>query len=64
VKKYVAVVKHIDTTDDLYLILPDDLLEVMKWKEGTIVKWTDNKDGSWHLKKCDDFEGEYHDWTA
>lgn len=43
-----------DGSGDLILPFPDDLLETAGWKEGDILEWIDNKDGSWILKKKDE----------
>lgn len=37
--------------DDLILPLPDDLLQDVGWQAGDTIEWTDNKDGSWSMKK-------------
>ena len=37
--------------DDGILNLPDDLLEEMGWKEGDVLLWEDNNDGSFSLRK-------------
>jgi len=38
-------------TGDGILTFPEDLLESAGWKEGDIIEWIDNKDGTWQLKK-------------
>ena len=38
-------------TGDLILPLNDDILEQTGWKTGDSIDWTDNKDGSWTMKK-------------
>jgi hypothetical protein len=38
-------------TGELILPLPEDMLELQGWKEGDILEWVDNKDGSWSLQK-------------
>ena len=38
-------------TGDCYVNFPDDLLEAANLKEGDVVKWVDNKDGSYTLTK-------------
>ena len=35
------------------LNLPDDLLKEAGWKEGDVINWVDNHDGSWSLVKED-----------
>ena len=38
-------------TGDLILPLNDDILEQTGWKTCDSIDWTDNKDGSWTMKK-------------
>lgn len=38
-------------TGDAILQFPPDLLANMGWKEGDILEWNDNGDGSWSLTK-------------
>ena len=42
--------------DDGILTLPPELLETTGWKEGDMLEWIDNKDGSFSLIKSDDDE--------
>ena len=42
-----------DGSGDAILTFPPDLLEQAGWKEGDTIKWVDQKDGSWQLKKVD-----------
>lgn len=39
--------------DDYYVEFPDDLLDAANLKEGDLVEWIDNNDGSFTLKKLD-----------
>lgn len=41
-------------TGDQILEFPDDLMESAGWKEGDVLEWIDNKDGSWTLRKKDE----------
>jgi len=41
-------------TGDKILEFPDDLMESAGWKEGDVLEWIDNKNGSWTLRKKDD----------
>jgi hypothetical protein len=41
------------TTGDAILNLPDELLTQAGWKEGDVINWIDNKDGTWSLFKED-----------
>lgn len=43
----------IEDGDDVILPFPPELLESVKWKEGDALKWIDNQDGSWTIKKDD-----------
>ena len=40
-----------DGSGDLVMPLPQDLLDGAGWKEGDVLTWTDNKDGTWSLSK-------------
>ena len=43
-----------DGSGDLIIPFPDDLLESAGWKEGDVLEWIDNKNGSWTLRKKDE----------
>ena len=43
-----------DGSGDAILTFPPELLEQAGWKEGDTLKWIDQKDGSWLLKKVDE----------
>jgi hypothetical protein len=36
---------------DYFIEFPDDVLAEANWKEGDVIEWIDNKDGSWTLRK-------------
>jgi hypothetical protein len=38
-------------TGDLILPFTDEILQEAGWKEGDVIEWIDNKDGSWSLVK-------------
>lgn len=38
-------------TGDVILPLNDEILEQAGWKEGDVLEWIDNKDGSWTIRK-------------
>ena len=38
-------------TGDLILPLSDDLMQKVGWQIGDTIRWTEQKDGSWHLTK-------------
>ena len=42
------------TIDDGVLTFPDEFLEELGWKEGDVLEWIDNKDGSFSLVKPDE----------
>jgi len=48
---YTLKVEQNEITGEYYFILPEDLLEQMDWTEGDNIKWIDNRDGSFTLKK-------------
>jgi bifunctional DNA-binding transcriptional regulator/antitoxin component of YhaV-PrlF toxin-antitoxin module len=52
--KWTIDIKEDPETGDQILEFPDDLMESAGWKEGDVIEWIDNKDGSWTLRKKDD----------
>ena len=40
--------------DDGILTFPDELIEKLVWKEGDVLQWIDNNDGSFSLVKSND----------
>jgi hypothetical protein len=50
-----------DGSGDLVMPLPPDLLESAGWKEGDVLDWTDNKNGTWSLTKKDEHSSTYYD---
>jgi len=40
--------------NDGVLTFPDEFLEELGWKEGDMLQWIDNKDGSFSLVKSND----------
>ena len=40
--------------DDGVLTFPDEFIEKLGWKEGDVLQWIDNKDGSFSLVKSND----------
>ena len=41
-------------SDDGILTFPDDLMKELGWKEGDLLQWIDNNDGSFSLVKNDE----------
>ena len=50
-----------DGSGDLVMPLPPELLESAGWKEGDVLDWIDNKDGSWSLSKQEQHSKHYYD---
>ena len=48
-----VLVEDPENPGDLILDLGDEICEPAGWKPGDIIVWTDNKDGSFTLKKSD-----------
>ena len=40
--------------DDGVLTLPEDILQETGWKEGDVLEWIENKDGTIELRKVDE----------
>jgi hypothetical protein len=51
-KKWVITVEQ-DEYGNLVLPFNQEILDLTKWKEGDIIEWVDNKDGSWTMKLKD-----------
>jgi hypothetical protein len=54
-KSWIITIEE-DENGELYLPLNQDILDLTKWKEGDIIEWSDNKDGSWTMKLKQDME--------
>ena len=52
-KSWTITVQEDPESGDQILEFPDDLLESAGWKEGDVIKWINNDDGSWTLRKKD-----------
>lgn len=46
-----------DGSGDMVMPLPQDLLDGAGWKEGDLLEWIDNNDGTWSLKKVEVTDG-------
>jgi bifunctional DNA-binding transcriptional regulator/antitoxin component of YhaV-PrlF toxin-antitoxin module len=42
--------------EDGMLILPEEALKVLDWKEGDELEWIDKGDGSFELRKVDELQ--------
>jgi len=42
------------TVDDGVITFSDEMMKTLGWKEGDVLQWIDNKDGSFSLMKPDD----------
>lgn len=50
---YIAHVEEDPDTRELFLVFPEGLLDQVGWKIGDDIRWIDNKDGTWSLKKVE-----------
>lgn len=48
--KTVELIKD-DKTGDLILPLDDEIFAELGWTVGDVVKWVDNRDGTWTISK-------------
>lgn len=53
-KSWTITLEDDPATGDLILPFPDDLLEAAGWREGDTLKWIDNQNGSWTLRKINE----------
>ena len=42
--------------DDGIITFPDEMMKTLGWKEGDVLQWIDNQDGSFSLVKPDDLQ--------
>jgi hypothetical protein len=49
--QWTVTIEEDPETGDLILPLPQDFLDQQGWKEGDVLNWIDNKDGTWSLVK-------------
>ena len=54
VDNYTANVVFNEETGDHILTFPPDLIEDVGWEIGDVLKWSDNGDGTFSLRKLDD----------
>jgi len=50
-KHYTITLEEDTETGELVLPFTDEILNELGWKEGDVLEWVDNKDGSWSLVK-------------
>ena len=50
-KRYTINLEEDPETGDLILPFPEDMLDETGWKEGDVLEWHDNKDGSFTMTK-------------
>lgn len=50
-KSWTLTIEEDPETGDLVLPFTDEILQELGWKEGDVLEWVDNKDGSWSLVK-------------
>ena len=53
-KSWTVTLEEDPETGDVILPFPDDMLAEAGWREGDVLEWIDNKDGSWSLVKQED----------
>jgi hypothetical protein len=50
-KSWTLTIEQDPETGELVLPFTDEILAELGWKEGDVLEWVDNKDGSWGLVK-------------
>ena len=50
-KSWTVTLEEDPESGDLVLPFTQEILDELKWKEGDVLEWIDNKDGSWSLVK-------------
>jgi hypothetical protein len=52
-RSWILDVQEDPDTGDAMIQFPEEFLGMTGWKEGDLLEWVDNKDGSWTLVKKD-----------
>ena len=50
-KTWTVILEEDPETGDLILPFTNEMLEDVGWREGDVLEWIDNKDGTWSLVK-------------
>lgn len=50
-KTWTVSIEQDPETGDLLLPFTDEILSDLGWREGDVLEWVDNQDGSWSLVK-------------
>lgn len=50
-KRWTVTLEEDTDSGDLILPIPQEILDLQGWKEGDVLKWEDNGDGSWSLTR-------------
>lgn len=50
-KSWTVTLEEDPETGDVILPFTNEMLEEVGWKEGDVLEWIDNKNGSWSLVK-------------
>jgi hypothetical protein len=50
-KSWTVTLEEDPNTGDVILPFTNEMLEEVGWKEGDVLEWIDNKNGSWSLVK-------------
>lgn len=53
-KTWTVTLEEDPESGDLILPFTNEMLEGVGWKEGDVLEWIDNKDGTWALVKQED----------
>ena len=53
-KSWTVTLEEDTETGDLVLPFTQEILEELGWRDGDVLEWIDNKDGSWSLVKQKD----------
>ena len=58
IKTWTVTLEEDPETGELILPFTNEMLADVGWKEGDVLEWIDNKDGTWRLTKKDDDKNE------
>ena len=56
--RWTVEVQEDKETKELFIELPQEVIEEVKWEIGDTIKWTELEDGSWILQRVEEKKNE------
>lgn len=56
--RWTVEVQENSETKELFIELPQEVIDEVKWEIGDSIKWTEQEDGSWILERIEEKKNE------